>query len=206
MRETLPARGRPPRRRRGRGPERRAGPDRGDEARVSRPAHSEPSRSPAAGPSAAPSGAFARGYTSCGLTRPLASGNNPICPPDVRSAPVPRRLLILLACWTLPLPQGFCACRLAASAPGPAAEARPKPRCRCCPPAPDEAPPRPAAPDDHDAGCPASPGWHAEQSAADCALAPPPTPLPVVSRLVAPVDSRCPAPASPSPLPLVLRC
>lgn len=93
-----------------------------------------------------------------------------------------RRFLIILVCWPLLMPQGFCICRLEAFLPQTAerlvaAEGQdqavtPKPKCRCCRPA-DDAPcvesescrakstPTTPSPNEHAPGCPASPHWEA---------------------------------------------
>lgn len=94
-----------------------------------------------------------------------------------------RRFLIILVCWPLLMPPGFCLCRLEAFSPRPAERPSvaadqdqaetPTPRCRCCRPAYDvplgkpasdrdvssSIPPSPNEP--HAPGCPASPQWEA---------------------------------------------
>lgn len=92
-----------------------------------------------------------------------------------------RRFLIILVCWPLLMPPGFCICRLEAFSPRtaerPAAESQdqavtPKPKCRCCRPVEDPAcgepescraksVPSTPSPNDHGPGCPASPEWQA---------------------------------------------
>ena len=96
-----------------------------------------------------------------------------------------RRFLILLFCWPLLMPPGFCICRLEAFLPRPAERpaaarrqdqaAKPAPKCHCCRPTEStphgetaanqaDIAPSTSSPNDHPPGCPASPQWKAARA------------------------------------------
>lgn len=103
------------------------------------------------------------------------------------------RWLMILVCWPLLMPPGFCLCRLEAFAPRPAETPAastpdqapaPKQGCRCCRPATQAAPagktacradacpeaPKPCG--DHAPTCPASPGWEIARASSPTPTAP----------------------------------